>query len=217
MVIRQARRLDRLGDNVDRRIEAMRQEIERLTWWLQTVGIFRACPVPGATIVHDNFGVMVRLPKVPVHRHMGNDIMAPTGTPILAPFDGYASGSRSHLGGTSVRVEGDQGYVYNAHLVGYGELGWVETGDVIGYVGATGDATGPHDRPGVASLRRRRGRPLRAARGRLREDLSATRSLADLAQQPQDLQVQPDQTWTAARGLRTKPYVRALASPRLPR
>jgi murein DD-endopeptidase MepM/ murein hydrolase activator NlpD len=35
--------------------------------------------------------------------------------------------------------------VYNAHLSSYGELGDVQVGDVIGYVGNTGDALGPHD------------------------------------------------------------------------
>jgi murein DD-endopeptidase MepM/ murein hydrolase activator NlpD len=42
-------------------------------------------------------------------------------------------------------VYGARGFVYNAHLVAYGQLGAVGAGTVIGYVGATGDAGGPHD------------------------------------------------------------------------
>jgi murein DD-endopeptidase MepM/ murein hydrolase activator NlpD len=127
------------------RIAVLRDELASLAWWLDTVGVFRACPVPDATRIDDDFGTMVRLKGVPPHRHQGSDIVAPTWSPIVAPFDGYASASRGHLGGLEVRLRGDVGYLYNAHLVGYGDLGWVETGDVIGYVGSTGDATAPHD------------------------------------------------------------------------
>ena len=79
------------------------------------------------------------------HVHMGSDIEAPTWTPIRAPFDGYASSSSSPLGGYQVYVRGDLGYVFNAHLIAYGDLGWVRAGTIIGYVGATGDSTAPHD------------------------------------------------------------------------
>jgi murein DD-endopeptidase MepM/ murein hydrolase activator NlpD len=44
-----------------------------------------------------------------------------------------------------VTVVGNRGYVRNVHLSRTGRLGIVETGDVIGYVGETGDARGPHD------------------------------------------------------------------------
>jgi murein DD-endopeptidase MepM/ murein hydrolase activator NlpD len=46
-----------------------------------------------------------------------------------------------------VYVTGAAGYVYNAHLSAYSPLsnGPVHAGDVIGYVGATGDTSTPHD------------------------------------------------------------------------
>jgi murein DD-endopeptidase MepM/ murein hydrolase activator NlpD len=87
----------------------------------------------------------VRLPHVPVHIHQGDDVAAPLGSPIVAPFDGYATTGRSKLGGLEIRVWGEAGYVYNAHLSSVAPTGSVRAGDVIGYVGMTGDASGPHD------------------------------------------------------------------------
>lgn len=126
-------------------MDALTAELGSLDYWLATIGVFRVCPVPGATVIHDDFGEMVRLPKVEPHVHQGSDIEAPTGAAILAPFDGYATASRSYLGGLEVRLRGDAGYIYNAHLSGLGALGYVETGDTIGYIGSTGDSTAPHD------------------------------------------------------------------------
>ena len=107
-------------------------------------GPFSACPVPGGAI-SDDFGA----PRYGggYHTHEGNDIFAPQGTPIRAPFDGSASGANNTLGGISVIVTGSQGYVYNAHMSGTAKLGSVQAGDVIGYVGSTGDAQGtsPHN------------------------------------------------------------------------
>jgi murein DD-endopeptidase MepM/ murein hydrolase activator NlpD len=140
-----ARRLERSGRFVERRVRALQARRRSIDAWLATWGIFRSCPIRGPHSVADNFGVTVRLPGVPIHMHMGNDIAASTGTPIVAPFDGYATASSSELGGLEVRVGGARGYVYNAHLSAYGTLGSVRAGTVIGYVGATGDATTAHD------------------------------------------------------------------------
>jgi murein DD-endopeptidase MepM/ murein hydrolase activator NlpD len=130
---------------IERRLAATKAKYRQLDGWLSWIGIFRACPVPEYTMIYNNFGVMVHIPHVPVHVHQGDDITAPYGSPIVAPFDGYATSGWSKLGGLSVRVSGDLGYVYNAHLSHLGTLGYVQAGDVIGYVGITGDATGPHD------------------------------------------------------------------------
>jgi len=76
---------------------------------------------------------------------MGIDIQAQQGTPIVAPFPGRAVSNSGGGGGQGVIAYGSNGYVYNAHLSRFGRLGTVGAGTVIGYVGMTGDATGPHD------------------------------------------------------------------------
>jgi hypothetical protein len=141
---RELRGLAKMRRRVERRVRALDRQRDRLGRWLDGL-TFRVCPVPEYTAIADNFGVMVRIPKVPVHRHMGNDVAAPTGSPIVAPFDGYAMSYWNHLGGLSVKVYGARGYIYNAHLSAVGSLGRVHTGQVVGYIGSTGDATGPHD------------------------------------------------------------------------
>ena len=139
-------RLHRLQHFVHRRTVALRALRSQLTDWIATWGVLRRCPVDGPHDVMNNFGVWIqKRPGVPAHVHQGNDIMASTGTPIVAPFDGTAVAVPNDLGGNAVDVYGADGYVYNAHLSAYGKLGDVKTGDVIGYVGSTGDAGGPHD------------------------------------------------------------------------
>jgi murein DD-endopeptidase MepM/ murein hydrolase activator NlpD len=108
--------------------------------------ILKTCPVRGTVYFGDGFGA----PRYTGHYHLhaGVDMVTARGTPIVAPFDGVARTSYNTLGGNAVYVTGQDGYVYNAHLDSYSSKsnGPVKTGDVIGYVGDTGDAIGtPHD------------------------------------------------------------------------
>lgn len=85
--------------------------------------------------------------------HRAIDIMAPWGTPVLAADDGrVAKISSNRAGGLAVYQVDATGRLvyYYAHLAGYAddlrEGQQVRRGDVIGYVGATGNApkTAPH-------------------------------------------------------------------------
>jgi hypothetical protein len=105
---------------------------------------FAVCPVRGTVNYRDDFGV----PRGTggYHPHEGNDIHAPIGRPIRAPFAGYAvAHTDTWFAGRSVGLVGAKGFVRNAHLRRFGHLGYVRRGTVIGYVGQTGDALTPHN------------------------------------------------------------------------
>jgi murein DD-endopeptidase MepM/ murein hydrolase activator NlpD len=87
-------------------------------------GALKVCPVGQPRAFGDDFGA----PRHGggYHPHAGNDVFAPTGTPICAPFDGYASSSNNALGGLAVIVRGAEGRAYNAHLSAFGKLGTSE-------------------------------------------------------------------------------------------
>ncbi len=82
--------------------------------------------------------------------HKGVDYGAPTGTPVMATGDGMIAIARWNSGyGKTVIIR--HGGVYDtlyAHLSGYGKIispgKRVNQGDIIGYVGSTGLATGSH-------------------------------------------------------------------------
>ncbi len=90
----------------------------------------------------------------PVHRtvraHLGVDYAAPTGTPVVAVASGVVvSAGWAGGGGRQVRIRHAGGLEsYYLHLSAFGKGiragARVDQGQVIGRVGATGTATGPH-------------------------------------------------------------------------
>jgi murein DD-endopeptidase MepM/ murein hydrolase activator NlpD len=129
-----------IAERLDRQLQ---RELEAMSGVPFSDGVFRVCPVDPPRAVYDGFGA----PRYGggYHPHAGNDIMAPMGTPIRATFDGVASTSTNTLGGYAVYVRGQHGYTYNAHLMQPGVNGPVSAGDIVGYVGATGNASTPHN------------------------------------------------------------------------
>jgi len=102
-----------------------------------------ACPIRGASAYSDTWGA----PRSGGRRHQGVDMLAPVGTPLQAVVSGHVEHRNFSLGGLSIILRGDNGnrYFY-AHLSAYeGGPGRYSQGDVIGYVGDTGNAYGtPH-------------------------------------------------------------------------
>ncbi len=107
-------------------------------------------PVFGTASFGDSFGGP--RPDVPGGWHHGEDIFAAAGTPLLAVADGtlHTIGF-NRLGGYRLWLRDTEGNeFYYAHLSAYSPLAVegrsVQAGDVIGFVGDTGDADGgaPH-------------------------------------------------------------------------
>ena len=85
------------------------------------------------------------------HLHQGTDLFAAAGTPVRAPFDGVVKFGDEPVGGLAAYVTmPDHTYFYSAHLsalaAGLTTGSTVIQGDVVGFVGDTGDAKGgaPH-------------------------------------------------------------------------
>jgi murein DD-endopeptidase MepM/ murein hydrolase activator NlpD len=85
-----------------------------------------------------------------IRGHMGTDYAAPTGTPVHAAGDGRVSfaGQRGGYGNALVLTHGSSVSTLYGHLSRFARnvhIGThVQQGEVIGYVGMTGLATGPH-------------------------------------------------------------------------
>lgn len=97
----------------------------------------------GRTAITDTWGQA----RSEGRRHHGTDIMAPGGTPVLAAATGTVEKLfQSRLGGTTLYERSADGRwtFYYAHLAGYArglhEGDKLVSGQLLGYVGDTGDA-----------------------------------------------------------------------------
>jgi murein DD-endopeptidase MepM/ murein hydrolase activator NlpD len=100
------------------------------------------CPVAGPRAFGDTWGAA----RSGGRSHEGVDMMSPGGTPLVAVESGSVQFKTTRLGGNSVWLNGASGtrYFY-AHLSAWeGSSRSVSRGEVIGYVGATGNTTANH-------------------------------------------------------------------------
>jgi hypothetical protein len=106
-------------------------------------------PVAGPAFYRDDW-LEPRPGPVP-RLHEGDDIVAAMGTPIRAPSDGtlrYDTSDPNGYGLLAVVTAPDKTLYYMAHMSatvqGLSTGSAVTQGQVVGFVGQTGDATGPH-------------------------------------------------------------------------
>ncbi|MBS1718626.1 MAG: M23 family metallopeptidase [Armatimonadetes bacterium] len=126
---------------------------------LEPISVDMVFPVAGECHWEDSF----LAPRDHGRRHHGEDLLAPKMTPLVAAFDGTVYLSRGHgNAGYSVTLNGDNGYrAFYAHLnidrpgtadgSGLDEYAFAEglkngdhvsTGQLLGYVGDSGNARG---------------------------------------------------------------------------
>jgi murein DD-endopeptidase MepM/ murein hydrolase activator NlpD len=99
------------------------------------------CPVRGRTDFTDTWGDV----RPGGRRHQGTDVLAAYGAPVVAVTSGVIHTAYSSSGGISLYLRGTDGdeyfYAHNSRNVAAdGER--VQTGDLIAYVGTTGNARG---------------------------------------------------------------------------
>jgi murein DD-endopeptidase MepM/ murein hydrolase activator NlpD len=101
-----------------------------------------ACPIAGDAEFSDSWGDR----RSGGRRHEGVDMAADRGTPVVAVLAGFAEFKNTSAGGKSIWLTTPNGdKFFYAHLDDWeGESREVARGDVVGYVGSTGNAGGPH-------------------------------------------------------------------------
>lgn len=109
-------------------------------------------PEDAKTTTLNFYGSEKPQPYVYYSSHNGMDFSLPFGQKVLAAASGYAKYSFSPLTGNMIKIDHGNGFeTWYMHLQGTGlivskseEKRFVNKGDIIGFVGMTGNTTGPH-------------------------------------------------------------------------
>lgn len=134
--------LERIRDD-GRLIGQARQRFQARTDWL---GDFEWPVIGRITGVYGSQRILNGEPRRP---HFGVDIAAPEGTPIMAPAPGIVTMVHPDMYYSGATLLIDHGHGISTTYLHMSEISVsagqrVAKGDVIGKVGATGRATGPH-------------------------------------------------------------------------
>jgi len=106
-------------------------------------------PVPNYTRISSQFGSRRILNNIKKQGHSGTDLAAPIGTPVIAPLDGKVVYIHPDMFLTGKTIMIDHGFGVFSSYSHLNEINVelnqeVKQGDLIGKIGQTGRATGPH-------------------------------------------------------------------------
>ena len=143
-IIAEQERYDALEEELDKKISALSASQSGGVTYIDGEFIW---PLPGYSRVSSAFGWRTLYGKP--NFHTGMDIPAPSGTPILAAGDGTViqAGWVNTGGGYKVTIDHGSGLITtycHQSKIGASVGQTVKQGDVIGYVGTTGNSTGNH-------------------------------------------------------------------------
>ncbi|MDX1438829.1 MAG: M23 family metallopeptidase [Rubricoccaceae bacterium] len=142
---------DYVGAEIRRTRVAGREESDEEGSDAEAVSTYSGMVIPVIGVQPEDLSDSFHAPRSGGRTHHAIDISAPRGTPLLAAVDGTIT--RKHwnrLGGRTLYLTSADGRYdfYYAHLDSYAdgiEIGTtVRRGEVLGTVGSTGNAQGPH-------------------------------------------------------------------------
>lgn len=140
---------DAVIKEIEKAIEAERQRLIEENEVVRNYdgGVF-AWPAPSYTRISDDYGNRIHPTLKTQQFHNGVDMAAPSGSPILAAYDGKViAASYSATMGNYIMIDhGDNVITIYMHAssLGVSEGQEVSRGQQIGKVGSTGRSTGPH-------------------------------------------------------------------------
>jgi len=148
------RKVNPYAEDMDRITSEKRRTKKTLAHWnpRKLTNLTFITPVEGRR--SSSFGLRRVFNGQPRKPHSGMDIAAPTGTPVITPIAGTVTNVGDYFfNGKSVFIDHGQGLItMYLHLdrIGVKEGDFLEQGDLLGTVGATGRVTGPHLHWGIS-------------------------------------------------------------------